>query len=341
MSTSLDVPIIRTSERNDFKKCPWLWQKSWEQQLSPLREPTWAWFGTAIHAGLEARYLPGGTKRGSLTDMLDAFEESIDREVRKIYTRGGELDDVEVVDGKLLGRTMLAGYVEEYGKESEWDVINTEQPFQIDVPGPDGELLAVYAGTWDMFARHRRTKAYWIWDHKTRATFMKDWSFYSINDQAGSYLWVAPQVLVALGLFKKPPVIEGLVFNILRKHMPDTRPVDSEGRSLNKDGTVSKVQPAKLFHREEIYRSPRERVTQGQRVQAEAQVMALYRDGTLPIIKTPTEDCVRCKLFEYCELNEHDPEAGEEFARFSLKRRDPYADHREDMTTKKGVSITL
>lgn len=339
MTTAPTVPIIRTSERSDFKKCPFLWQKSWVEQLSPMREPTWAWFGSAIHSGLEARYLPGGTKRASLAVMLDAFEERLDGEVRKIYTAGGDLDDTEIVDGRLLGRTMLAGYVEHYGKEAEWDIIHTEQPFQIDVPGPDGKVIAVYAGTWDLFARNRVTKDYWIWDHKSRKAFVKDWSFYGINDQAGSYLWVAPQVLVALGLFKKPPTIEGLVFNILRKHMPDDRPVNERGQSLNKDGSVSKVQPQPLFHREEIYRSPRERVTQGQRVQAEAQAMQAYRDGTLPLFKTPTEDCTRCKIFEYCELQEHDPEAAEEFARFSLKRRDPYADHREDMLTKKGVSI--
>lgn len=335
------APLLRTSERSDFKRCPWFWYQTWVLGLRSRREPTWAWFGSAIHRGVEARYLPGGRKRGTVDEMVAAFEDALGKEQRRIYTEGLEVDETEIVDARELGIAMLKGYVEEYGQDKHWNVLHTEQPFQINVPDPEDrdKVLVVYCGTWDLAVKDILEKVYKIVDHKTRKAFPTNWSFYQINDQAGSYLWVAPEVLVHKGILKPKDRIEGLVFNALRKKLPDARPTDEEGRSLNKDGTVSKVQPAPLFHREEVWRSPAERVTQARRVQAEAKHMSLMRDGTLPLYKTPTEDCNRCPLFEYCDLHERDEEEGEEFAAATLARRDPYRDHREDMVAKGGVHL--
>lgn len=369
-----DPPLLRTSERSDFKRCAWLWHKSWVEGLRPRREPTWAWFGTAIHRGLEARY-PVGRKRGKPSDVHDAFDEALKDQERRIYTEGLEVDEVEIVDGRKLGHAMLDGYLAEYGEDKHWEVLHTEAPFQIDVPHPDGSgrTLVVYAGTWDLAVFDRIEKVYKVVDHKTRKSFPSNWAFYNINDQAGSYLWVAKEVLVHKGILKKKDNIEGLVFNALKKAMPDQRPQNSDGEYLNKptkqhyldalgyttvprgvtletlalqaeerkirvEGEVSKVQPGPLFHREEVFRTAQERVTQAKRVQAEALVMAEMRAGRLPLYKNPTEDCVRCSLFEYCELDEQYPDDAEEFAKVTLTKRDPYRDHREAML-EGGVSV--
>lgn len=369
--TAPAVPLLRTSERNDFKRCPWLWHESWVKGMTTIRTPTWSWFGTAVHKGLEARY-PTGNKRGSLKKVLEAAEESMDGEVRRVWSEGGELEDDEVVDARELMFAMLRGYVEHYGEERGIEVIHSEQSFQIDVPHPSNpdEVLCVYAGTWDSL--WRIDGRYKIVDHKTRKQFPSNWDFYDINDQAGSYLWVAPEVLIHMGVLTKKEAkkIDGLIFNALRKHMPDTRPLDEMGRARNnpnksdyyealKDiydfpnpsrlpsiavlsdlaaeegitvyGAVSARQPAPLFHRQEVERTLKERVTMGQRVQAEAVWMSKVRSGELPMLKTPTEDCVRCQLFEYCSADEHDHEEGQELARAILRNRDPYRDHREAM----------
>jgi hypothetical protein len=333
--------LLRTSERSDFKRCPFLWEQTWLKGRRSKREPTWAWFGTAIHRGLEARYLPGGKKRGSLDEMYDAFEESLGKQERRIYTEGLDVPEEEIVDARTLGREMLKGYFLNYGKDQHWKVLHTEQPFQINVPDPDNpdNVLVVYCGTWDLAVWDMVEKVFKIVDHKTRKAFLKNWNFYKINDQAGSYLWVAPEVLVHKGILKKGDRIEGLVFNALRKAMPDKRPTDADGRSLNKDGSVSKVQPSPLFHREEVWRSPAERVTQAQRVQKEAVAMEQMRREPWRIYKTPTEDCNRCPIFEFCELHESDPEAAEEFADATLLVRDPYRDHRVDMVERGGVHV--
>lgn len=333
-------PLLRTSERNDFKRCIWLWQQSWERGLTPRREPTWAWFGTAIHAGLEARY-PTGRKRGKVGDMIDAYLASCNDEVRRIYTKDAP-DEEEVHDATELGKEMLLGYVEKFGNDQTWEVIHSEQSFQIDVPSPDGDTLVVYAGTWDLLVWDLHSKEYWLVDHKTRKSFPSNWEFYSINEQAGSYLWVAPEVLKHLGIFKGDEVIEGIIFNCLRKAGKTAKQkagqVDAQGRVLNNDGSVSKVQPAPRYHREAIHRSIEERVKQAERVQAEALHMQAVRNGSLPAYKTPTEDCIRCKMFEYCAIDEWSQEEGEAYARQMLVNRDPYRSHREEMD-QGGVAV--
>lgn len=377
MTTAPDaIPMLRTSERNDFKKCPWLWHKSWVEGLTPRKAPTWSWFGSAIHAALETYYRPG-TKRAPLKPVLQAFHDAVGDYTGRIYTEGGTIDEVEIVDSKELGEAMLRGYIDYWEGDPDWEVIHTEQPFQIDVPHPTkpGKVLVVYAGTWDALMRKRSTGELWLWDHKTRRSFLKDWSWLDLNDQAGSYLWVAKTILVHKGLLSEEDHIQGIIFNMLRKALPDTRPRNSDGLSLNKPkkedylealrrkditippkatiavleelaeqfrvkvyGEPSKVQPAPLFNREEVYRSPQEIVSLAGRVQAEALAMKRFRDGKQPLYKTPTEDCVRCKLFELCLLDEASHEEGLEYQKHTMMKRDPYADHREDME-RGGVAL--
>jgi hypothetical protein len=364
-----ELPLLRTSERNDFKRCPWMWHKTWIEGLTPRQAPTWSWFGTAIHRALEVYYRPG-RKRASIKAVLNAFYEAVEGQTARVYTEGGTVDEVEIVDARELGEAMLRGYIAFYEGDSDWEVIHTEQPFQIDVPHPTkaGRSLVVYAGTWDALMRKRSTGELWLWDHKTRRSFLKDWSWLEINDQAGSYLWVAKEVLVHKGLISKDDVIQGIVFNMLRKALPDPRPRNAEGLCLNKPkkedyleafraknisippratipelerfaasfrvrvhGEVSKVQPAPLFNREEVYRSPAESVSLARRVQAEALAMRRFRTGQQPLYKTPTEECSRCKIFDLCVLDESSVEEGKEYQRSTMRKRDPYVDHREDM----------
>lgn len=363
----MPVPMIRTSERGDFLDCQFYWWHHWERGLTSRRVPTWAWFGSAIHKALEVRY-PVGNRRGGLADVLAAFEEAVGEHTGRIWEKGGELDEEEIHDGKLLGIAMLKEYVRFYGLDKHWQVIHTEQPFQIDVRHPvTGRLIAVYCGTWDLLIWDRVDKVYRLVDHKTRAQFKTDWSFYDLNNQGGSYLWVAPEVLTALGLIKKTDVIDGIVFNMLRKAMP--QPVAEDGIRYNQPkkqhflealarahvvdlpakptltalaaraqaegltvrGDARAVQPTPLFARYTTHRGDQQRVNQGLRVLNEAKHMDLLRRGKLPILKHPTEDCVRCPIFDYCQLDEVDKAEAEEYAATMLVVQDPYADHREAM----------
>ena len=320
------VPLIRTSERTDFKHCQWYWYMRWVCGWTPRRQPTWAWFGIAIHKGLEARY-PVGRKRGSVAAMLAAFERALEGEKRRMLAARTEWDEDEMVDALELGKAMLRGYVETYGRDLHWDVVGTEQAFQIDVVDKRGKLLAIYCGTWDLLVWDRIQKVYRLVDHKTARAF-QPMEWLTINDQAGSYLWVAPEVLRGQGIFTGGEVIDGIEFNYLKKSMPDERPRNEKGEALNKDGTVSARQPAQRFLRRSTYREPIERVTQYRRVVAEARQMRAVRSGRWEATKHPTHDCVRCPLFDVCELHEQGGDY-KALLKHAFVKADPYADHRE------------
>lgn len=388
MGSALKVlPLIRTTERSTFTECQWRWYVSYVLGLESIRTPTWSWFGRAVHEALRARY-PDGRKRGKMADVLDAFDASIGDEIRKVHTGGDELDPEEVVDARKLGRTMLIGHYKHWGQDKHWHVITGEQPMQIDVPdwrNPD-RMLATYCLTLDLVVWDLVDKCYRVVDHKTRRSFPSDWTFYDHNRQAGSYLWVTPELLRFMGIMKRKEVMDGIVFNCLKKAMPTVRTLDAAGIARNKPqkvhyvsalgeagvrtgfdakgkgkptekltipqletlartlglqvlGDVSAVQPAPLFHRYLSRRRPEERVRQARHVLAEAKQMHLVRTGKMAPTKNTTENCVRCPLFEACQLDEVSIEEAAEYMRHMLRSRDPYADHRTDMKDKGGIHL--
>lgn len=94
-------------------------------------------------------------------------------------------------------------------------------------------------------------------------------------------------------------------------------------------GERSKVQAKPLFERHHVHRTSEERRTQLLRVQADAQIMEAYRDGTLPLTKNPTRDCRwDCAFFDACELQERGGDV-DSLLEIKFTRRDPYADHRK------------
>jgi hypothetical protein len=342
-------PLVRTSERNDHAQCPWMWAQRWLNGLVPVREPTWAVFGTAWHRAMEI-YYPVGRKRGSVLDTIDMFLASLDDLGRKIGVDISELEEEEIerkeskgqkvklVPARDLGPIMVREYIKFYEGDHDWDVVHSEQTFQIDVPDPDfpGEVLLVLAGTWDLLVWSRSKRRYELVDHKTAKT-IPSWGYLELDNQAGTYPWVAKEVLVHKGILTKKDHIRGITFSYAKKTAPDPRPVNAAGESLNKDGTVSKMQPAKRFERYYSPRTPQQNAGQARRVQAQGIVMEMQRNGELPIYKTPNRDCERCAVFDMCTLEEQGDDW--EFYRDEMfKKRDPYRDHRADME-RNGIEI--
>lgn len=361
----VDEPVLlRTSERKDFRRCPWLWEQSWLNNLTPTRPPTWSIFGRAVHVAMEVLY-PPGRRRGALGDAQSTFLSILDGEIRKVGVDVFDLEferqerdaeekgkTVTLIPAHELGPIMLEQYVlwrthahtiAEHGRDSDWEVIHTEQPFQINVPYPRdwgpryaGRTLVVYAGTWDVLMWNRRTQEYWLWDWKTCKSF-PDHRFLDMDDQRGSYLWVAKEVLVHKGILRRDDVISGIVFQYLKKSLPDPRPRNAAGEALNKDGSVSLKQPAPRFLRLSSPRSPQQIVRQARRVQTEALVMEMMREDRSLIFKNTTHECPRCPFFDMCEAHE----SGDDWELLRdtfYTTRDPYADHREAMQ-EKGIEL--
>jgi hypothetical protein len=324
-----EPPIIRTSERRKFKRCMQAWEWAYRYGLKgKFREADALWFGTGIHEALAQWYKGPGLKRGmhpaKYWDKWVGDEMAVIRTAVNIDPK----DDVWV-DARKLGIAMMEGYVERYGKDPTWDVIAPEESFQIDIPFRNKEgVAAIYAGTFDLVYRDLESGEILLGEHKTAKTIST--RHLSLDDQAGAYWAVASKILQHRGVLKKGDSIKGIMYNFMRKGLPDIRPENEEGQKLNKDGSVSKNQPAPLYYRELVPRTRSERITQLQRIQDEAAWMDIARRHPDRIMKTPDFFCAHtCEFFDMCELHEKGGPEWKEYRDAMFTVRDPYADHRK------------
>lgn len=242
---------IRNSERGTLAKCPQRWWWSWREGLRPKETPKALWFGTAIHEALADYYRPG-KKRSK--DFIDKFTEYADMEGEYIRTHVGDLDEGKWVDARELGVGMLQGYVKKWGKDKDWDVIGTEQSFDLHVPFfPKDEQekqdawetwvragfhwqkawgldYFILNGTFDGVYRDKDGKTK-LMEHKTAGTI---WHPYIMDNQTGTYWLVAAAVGRQQGWLRKKEPITYITYNFLRKALEDERPRDAQGYVTNK-----------------------------------------------------------------------------------------------------------
>ena len=232
-----DLPILRTSERKAFKRCPQMWWWAWRDGLVPVKQKGGAlWFGTGIHLALEHWYIPG-KKRG--IDPRETWEKFVKDQVEhvKVEMLSGDApdgSDVAWVEAGDLGKQIFDNYLKEYGQDERWEVISPEQSFQVLVPKPKTKIPIVnYAGTFDLVARdHQDNGKLYLWDHKTAKSIQT--GHLPLDDQAGSYWAVATHVLRKQGLIGAKESLKGITYNFIMKSPPDDRPENEFGLKCNK-----------------------------------------------------------------------------------------------------------
>lgn len=327
--SSGDLPIVRTSERKDFKRCPQKWYWGWRMGLKErYRTADALWFGTGIHVALADWYCGPGVLRGR--HPAETWIEWCGEEETKVKAATSDRWEEDVwVDAVELGTQMLDGYVELYGTDPSWHVIAPEQPFQIVIPKRSGAGdLAIYAGTFDLVYRDLEDGMIWLGEHKTAKQISL--AHLPLDDQAGSYWAVASKILAEQGVLRKGDSIKGIMYNFLRKAVPDEREEDEQGRKLNKNGTVSKNQPKPNYVREPIDRTRAERVEMIRRIQNEVAWMNAARRSPDRLFKTPTTDCHwQCQFYDMCTLHEKGGNDWRSYAKSVYRVEDPYADHRK------------
>lgn len=234
-----NIPIIRTSERRAFKRCPQLWWWAWRCGLVPLGQIAPAlWLGTGVHIALAKWYCGPGLKRGP--EPAQTFAEWAADEIQYIKTsnkfgNGKEaVIEEKLVPGRELGIAMLTAYLEEYGRDDSWHVIEPERAGQVDIKDPDypEQLLAIYAFTYDLVYRDLGTGRVMLGEHKTAASIVT--AHLPLDPQAGSYWLVAEPHLRQEGLIGPRERLYGITYNFLRKALPDTRPIGPTGHRHNK-----------------------------------------------------------------------------------------------------------
>lgn len=305
---------IRASERTTLKRCPQKWYWRYVDHLVPIRDANPLWFGGAVHVALAEWYQPG-LKRGP--HPAETFDDALEGDRSFLVTN--EEEEMEYANARTLGIDMLERYVEHYGNDDSWDVIATEQQYQVWIPHPRKKVARWlrHVGTFDGVYRDLVTEEILLMEHKTAAGI--DPNHLGLDDQAGTYWAVANSKLRKSGVLKQGESIAGINYNFLRKAMRDTRPQDENGQYRNKAqkvhyvealtgvddwsedelkkmkideldsiaaanyvvvlGEVSKSQPPAYFERWPVYRNANERRTMIARIQAEATYAERWRAG--------------------------------------------------------------
>lgn len=263
----MSSPLLRTSERRDFLRCQMRWWWAWREGLRAKGSaPDALWFGTGVHIALAAWYCGPGTARGP--HPAETWEEFASDELRAIKFERAVDDEIEAkyVDARALGRVMLEGYVNLYGRDEHKLIIAPEKTFRLRVPWPSDQNLYSdwqhefqtrdrvykpdqcrhcnerkdakihqplfdYLGTFDDVWRDAETGQLLLDEHKTAAAITT--GHLTLDPQAGSYWAVATRTLQQEGLIGPKERLAGIEYNFLRKSLPDDRPRDAEGYATN------------------------------------------------------------------------------------------------------------
>lgn len=318
------VILLRTSERTAFKRCRFAWDITYNKGLKPHVDAPALRFGTLVHKALELRY-PPGTKRGP--HPAKTFERLYEKELEEAMGFGFRDQDGMWHDACAMGVDMLEHFVEVYGNDDEWKVIQSEMTFQVPVLETATHIL-MYVGIIDGVWQNRLTKELWLRDWKTAKSIPANMGTHlTLDEQPGSYWAYAPEFLLAKGVLKPKQRLQGIDFLYMRKAIRDPRPTDSLGRCLNKDGTVSQKQPATYFKRVPTYRTQAEMRSLRERVLQEAKEHELVRRGKLAAYKNPSQmNCGMCAVRDVCELHEAEQD-WEALLNATFQTWDGYSDH--------------
>jgi len=332
--------MLRNSERQTQKACEFRWQLSYDQQIEPDSHMPALRLGTLIHKGMAGWYIPG-IKRG--VHPAIGFEKAYEADLKKQSKMGARDEDGKWNDAGELGVAMLNHYVDVYGKDERWEVLVTEYPFKALVykPGTEGQhykkpepwfwFTGVLDGVWRDRQSKRKTADLWIPDHKSTAGIGDSkLNYLQLDDQAGGYWSYGVEALYTNGLLKKGQRLSGMLYNFLRKAVPDERPYKIErGKQLylNKDGSVSKQQPSPYFLRAPIWRDEYDRNQAKLRIQNDFRRNEMLRSGELEVSKNPGMfTCPGCWASDICELHETGADY-ESMIEGTTQKWEPYAEH--------------
>ncbi len=290
--------------------------------------------GNWVHDGLAAWYGKGWGRVGSLKNHVGNKAEIAIETAQAQGAPDHALD--KAAELSALAEAMAEGYEREYADTDDVYVLAVEEPLEFVIPDYSGKPLVRNKLKPDLVYRAR--EGVWLMEHKTASQIVT--GHLPLDDQARPYGAMAERALRKKGIIRANDEFLGIMYNFLRKAFPDERMTDAQGRALNKNGTVSKRQPAKNFLRYPVRMTRAMKRITLQRVRHEAVEIAhtanLLRAGTIKpqaLHKTPTKGCERfCEFFAICKMDEEgsNTRAAEETMYY---RRNPYLYDEENPTT--------
>jgi hypothetical protein len=323
------LPLIRHSERVDYKRCPKKWFWRWRMGLVPKAKTFGALeLGTWFHSTLAAWYSQPDREGLSLTAWFKHFAELAIGGAKNIGAPDYTLEKADEL--AALGEAMATAYQKKYGADPAIIPIVAEIPLEFDLTDADGKVFAKHKLKPDLVYREAANPDYvWLMEHKTAAQIRTE--HLVIDDQARPYGAMAEISLRRAGVLRKSDVFKGIMYNFVRKALTDERPVNEQGQSLNKNGSVSAKQPVPTLMRFPVTLTKASKRIAISRLRIEAGIItgmteALRSKKVDPALlpKTPHSSCPKlCPFFTMCVVEEQGGDI-KEMQRTMYERRDPY-----------------
>jgi len=323
------LPLLRSHERIDYKRCPKKWYWRWRMGLEPKAKTFGALeLGTWMHAALAGFYSQPKREGRALEAWFDAISLHAIEEVARLQSVPEHVIN-QADEMRNLGLAMAGAYDKRYGTDPDVHPIQAEVPLEFEITNSDGTLIAVHKLKPDLVYADSSGDI-WIMEHKTAKQIRLE--HLVIDDQARPYVAMAELALRKAGLLKRGQQFKGIMYNFLRKALPDERPMDAAGKYLNKNGSVSKQQPTPVFVRHPITLPRAAKAITLRRLRTEAiMITGLAQTlrnkeidpATIPI--TPHNSCAKfCQYFTMCVTAEQGGNI-RNMQRNMYTREDPYA----------------
>jgi hypothetical protein len=329
----MEPTIVRSHERMQYKRCPKQWYWHWRKGLVPKRKRFGALdLGTWVHAGLADWYLPGVKRYGLLADLVIHHSGIA---IAEAYREGAPDYEIEKANElQMLGAAMAGAYQEHYKNDLDIDVIAAELPLEFTFPSLAEGAKVIHRLKPDLVYADNRDGV-WLMETKTATSVRTE--HLVIDDQARPYGAMAARALEKAGVLKGRK-FKGIMYNFLRKALPDERETNEKGQYLNKNGTVSARQPKPLFVRHPVLLTEGARAVTLERIHTETRMIAgitqaLRTKSIDPIHlpKTPHHSCPKfCDYFTMCTMEENGLDI-RDFMKSQYLQRDPYI-YDEDST---------
>lgn len=299
--------------------------------------------GTWMHSALEGWYVPGDRRQGELADHFNVAADAAIADAERAGAPSYDLEKAEEL--AALGEAMCKAYTKHYDNDRDVIVIGTEIPLEFTFPDHRGNLTAKHLLKPDMVFQSRKTGLFWLMENKTASTLGRT-EHLGIDDQARPYGAMAERALRNAGVLGRKDVLSGITYNYLRKAFPDERLRNEKGEALNRNGTVSKKQPAPLFLRKEIKMTAEAKRRALNRIRAESLIITAdaqaIRSGHIDpadIWKTPHHSCPKfCDYFAMCDSEEQGGDV-RTFERTMYTVQDPYAQYNNSTDEPKGFEL--
>lgn len=322
-----NLPLVRNGERVDHKRCPKKWFWRWRMGLVPKEKSFGALeLGTWMHYALAVWYGEGYSRNGSIVEHFRLISAAAIESAQRAGAPTYVLDKADEI--AALGEAMAVAYERRYGTDKDVFVLAVEIPLEFSISDHQGKVIALHRLKPDMVYADRQ-KAVRLMENKTAAVIRT--GHLVIDDQARPYGAMAERALRRAGVLSKRDQFVGIMYNFLRKALPDERPTNEKGLYLNKNGSVSKKQPPALFLRHPVNMPRAAKEIALRRIQRETiaitEMAKAVRQGKLDpamLPKTPHTSCEKfCPYFSMCVAEEQGTDI-REMQRSMFVRKDPY-----------------